>query len=506
MKNRKSNFYHIIIIVGVVVLVNILSGSFFTRLDFTQDKRYTLSDATTNLLKDLKDPVTITAYFTEDLPPVYKTIKNDFKDLLIEYGQVSHGMVVYEFVDPGKDQQQEQEAMQQGVQPLLINMREKDQVKQQKAFLGAVIQMGEGIEVIPFLQQTAEMEYALSSSIKKLAVTEKPSVAFLQGHGEPSLSALPQAKAQLDVLYNVRNVQLSDTANMLATYNTLVIVGPSQPYSDFELQQIEDFQAGGGKIVMALNRVEGDFQSMRGNAVETGLEKWLSNKGIIVESDFVVDNSCASVGVRQQQGGFSFNTQMPFHYLPRISDFADHPISKGLEDVVFSFASSITYTGDSTLQFLPIVMSSESAGTRPSPVYFDIQKKWTKNDFPLSNLTLGAVITGKLAGDNPSSMVVFGDADFAVNGLGQQARQISADNISLLVNSIDWLSDDTGLITLRTKGVTSRPIREIDEAARNLLKWLNFILPIFLIIVYGIIRRQRKNVVRVKRMEIGYVK
>jgi ABC-type uncharacterized transport system involved in gliding motility auxiliary subunit len=92
-----------------------------------------------------------------------------------------------------------------------------------------------------------------------------------------------------------------------------------------------------------------------------------------------------------------------------------------------------------------------------------------------------------------------------VNGEGQQAQQRNPDNISLMVNSIDWLSDDTGLIDLRTKEVTSRPLVELEEGRRTFLKWLNFGLPILLVILYGIIRMQLNARKRTKRMEEGYV-
>ncbi|MDD2323630.1 MAG: Gldg family protein [Bacteroidales bacterium] len=506
MKNKRTFITQLLIILGVVVLINFLSGTFFLRLDFTQDNRYTLSEATKDILRNLEEPVTVTAYFTEDLPAVYGAVKRDFKDLLIEFSQVSRGNVVYEFVNPNENEQSEMEAMQQGVQPLLINIREKDQVKQQKAYLGALLQYGDRKEAIPFVQQSAAMEYALASSVKKLSVEDKPAVAFIQGHGEPSLRALQQVKSQLDVLYHVTAVTLSDTTEALSGFSTAVILKPTDQYQDWEKTQLDQFLSRGGNLVLALNRVEGNLETMQGFAVETGLEEWLIQKGIVLESDFVVDQRCASVGVRQQQGLFSYTTQMPFHYLPMASVFADHPITKGLENVVFPFASSLSFTGDTTVKFKPLVSSSDHAGTQPTPVYFNIQKKWSKNDFPLSGITLGAAITGITSDGIPLSLVVFSDGDFAVNGEGQQAQQLAGDNVSLLVNSIDWLSDDTGLIALRTKGITSRPIKELEDSTKILLKWINFILPLFLIIVYGFIRRQRKNALRVKRMEVGYVK
>jgi len=98
-------------------------------------------------------------------------------------------------------------------------------------------------------------------------------------------------------------------------------------------------------------------------------------------------------------------------------------------------------------------------------------------------------------------MVVFTDGDFPVNGPRGQQQQLQEDNVSLMVNSIDWLSDDTGLISLRTKGISYRPIKDMDDSKRTFLKWLNFLLPILLILIYGFIRFQLRRNQRVTRME-----
>jgi ABC-type uncharacterized transport system involved in gliding motility auxiliary subunit len=123
----------------------------------------------------------------------------------------------------------------------------------------------------------------------------------------------------------------------------------------------------------------------------------------------------------------------------------------------------------------------------------------------MKGLTVAGVLTGKIAGENQSRIVLIGDGDFAVNGEGEQARQQSPDNISLMVNSIDYLSDDTGLIELRTKGVTNRPINQIEDGKKAFLKYFNFLLPLLLVIIYGIFRSQYNRNLRNKRMEEGHV-
>ena len=118
---------------------------------------------------------------------------------------------------------------------------------------------------------------------------------------------------------------------------------------------------------------------------------------------------------------------------------------------------------------------------------------------------MAGVLSVKIAGNSDSRMVVIGDGDFVVNGGGQGAQQQQPDNINLLVNAVDWVSDETGLIELRTKGVTSRPLDQIEDGTKTLLKYLNFILPMLLVVIYGIYRAQVNRMLRIKRMEPGFV-
>lgn len=502
----KRTTTYILIVIGILVLVNILSDNLFLRLDLTADKQYTLSNATKDIVRNLEEPVTVTAYFSNDVPVQMAKTKRDFKELLVEYSNLSKGMVVYEFVDPSANEMSEQEAIAAGIQPVIATVREKNQAKQQKVYLGAVISMGESSEVIPFMQPGVAMEYALSSTIKKISVFSKPIIGLLQGHGEPSINALPQAMSSLNILYFVEPVELSDSTDALADYQTIAIVAPKDSFPARHLAQLDRFLGRGGNIFLAMNRVEGDLSVARGSSVNTGLETWLTSKGLIVENNFIVDTRCGKISVRQQQGVFSYTTQIPFYYVPIITGFAEHAISDGLETVSLGFTSSITYTGDTTKVFTRLLWTSEKSGTQPSPVYFDVSRQWSEGDFPLENLTVGGLLEGKLVGNTESKIVIIANGDFAVNGEGQGARNKSDDNISLMVNAIDYLSDDTGLIELRTKGISSRPLdKEIEDGKKAFLKYLNFLLPIILIIIYGVFRMQYNRNLRIKRMEEGYV-
>jgi gliding-associated putative ABC transporter substrate-binding component GldG len=504
-KGGKSITTQVLLMIGIVIVVNIISEQLYFRLDLTADRSYTLSKATKNILRSLEEPVTVTAYFTEDVPPQLLQARTDFKDLLIEYANVAKGNLVYEFIDPNKDQDAETRAMKEGIMPNIVNVRERDQMTQKRVFLGAVLKMGTDKEIIPVIQSGTAMEYSLSSSIKKLSVTEKPLIGYLQGHGEPSMNALQQVMASLGILYSVQPVNLDDPGADLGRYKTIAIVAPADTIPPEQLNALDQYLARGGNLFIACNKVKGDFTTVQGSSVYTGLEDWLGRKGLYVDNNFLVDATCGSVGVQQQTGFMSYTTNISFPYLPVIQKFADHPVTKGLEQVLLPFASTIQYTGDTSLVFTPIAFSSQKSGTLNPPLYFDVSKKWNDKDFPLSGLTVAGVLSGRISGNAESRIILIGDGDFPVNGEGQRPQQLQPDNINFMVNGVDWLSDETGLIDLRTKAITARPLKDVDEGKALFLKWLNFLLPILLIILYGIFRNQRNRSLRVKRMEEGYV-
>jgi gliding-associated putative ABC transporter substrate-binding component GldG len=501
MKSKKNTTVVIILVVGTILLVNYLTTRFFMRVDFTEDNRYTLSKATKNILRDLKEPVTVTAYFSGNLPPQLEQVKRELRDMLIEYANYSKGMIAYEFVDPMKDDKIQSKAQQAGVTQMQVQVREKDQIKAQIAYMGAVLNYKDQTEVLHSIQSTNGLEYTLSSTLKKMVVTNKPSIGLVQGHGEANFGKLWQAKQSLDILYQTELVNLSDSSIQLKKYKTLMIVGPVDSIPLNQLVRLDQFLENGGRIFVAINRAKADLQQNQvTSAVNTRLETWLSQKGIDVNSNLVIDENCARVGVQLQPGSYM---PVSFPYFVRVSNFGKHPISSGLEAVYLQLTSSINFSGDSSIKFTPILFSSEHTGTRPAAGFLDVMQKWSDTDFPLSKLTLGAVVEGRFGKGKPSKMVVIGDADFPLSE--DQQNQVNPDNINLFVNSIDWLSDDTGLVQLRTEGATERPIKEMTDTKRAIIKYLNFLLPILLAMVYGIVRFQRNRIIRLKREKAGYV-
>ncbi len=493
---KKNIVIQIVIIVAIVLVANLISNQLYFRIDFTEDQRYTLSDATKNILEDLDEVITVSAYFSEDLPPQLLNNRKDFEDILIEYEQRSGGNVVYEFINPNENQEKEQEVQQKGIGPIMINLRENDRVEQMRAYMGATLQMGDQTEIIPLIQPGAAMEYELTTSIKKLSVVDKPKIGILSGHGELELSSIPQLIQQMNVLYTVENYQIKEEENIPNYYRAIALFAPSDTIPENHFAKLNQYMKSGGKVVVAYSNVQGDLQQgLLSASPDIGLVDWLAKKGVQLGVDFVLDAQCATVNVQQRQGFFTISSQKEFPYFPRISNFEDHPITKGMDEVTFTFANSvIPVNQDSMVNSTPIVLTSSNSGIEKAPAYVDIQRQWEQRDFGMGVQSLGVAFEGLEGG--LGKMVVFGNGDFYSNGSTEQPRQLPADHVNLISNSIDWLADDTGLIALRTKGIDSRPLEGIEDGTKEALKYANVFAPILLLLIYAFIRRlsyQRKR-------------
>jgi len=481
------------LISAIVVVILLISTKFYFRLDFTDDERYTLSRSTKDILTELNEVITIKAYFTKELPPQLLSVREEFENLLKEYEDRSNGNIVYEFINPNEKQELEQVAQQQGISPVIVNVREKDQSKQLRAYLGVTLQQGEKSEVIPMVRPNTSMEYELTTSIKKLSVAEKPKVAFIQGHGEPPLNASVQLNQQLSVLYDTENYSITDTAEIPAFYKAVIIFDPLDTIPQSHFDKLDRYLAQGGSALISYNNLSSDLQARYLQAKNNiGMKDWLSNKGITLNETYVVDANCGSVQVQQRMGPISMpvNIQLPF--LPLISTFADHPIVEGLESVYLPFSASISYMPqDSAIRIEPLLFSSDMSGTVDVPATVRIDKEWQESDFTDPGQVLAVAASGPLAGGQDAKLVFVSNTDFAVNGMGQQQQGRNEDNINFASNAVDWLADDTGLVNLRTKGVTNRPLEQLEDSKRTTIKWLNTLLPVMLILFIGLMRRQR---------------
>lgn len=496
---RKQYILSFVIILLILIELIILSYRHNLRLDLTKDKHYTLSKATREIIRNLDQPVTIIAYFSKDLPSNLLIFRREFLSILGDYKSYSRGKIVFQIINPNKNEELENQAVREGISPIIVEVREKDKARQQKAFMGLVIKYKDKKEVIPYIDPNTSLEYLLSMNIKKLTVKQKPRIGILQGYGCPVFTQMQGFINALSVMYEPVAYNYDTVNYNLVDYKVLVIIAPKDTLPKGLLAYIERYLASGGSLFLAFNNVEGKLQQNppMGNIINTGLDSWLRNFGLQVYQKFVIDAQCGNIQV--QQANFPFPISISFPYFPMITTFAEHPITEGLEAVAMSFVSPMEFQGDtSRLSFIPLAFTSEHTGLQSLPVVFNVMKEWTQEDFNLQHLVVGGI----LKSDN-WTMVVFSDGDFMQLPAGERFEK--SDNMALAVNSIDWLADEMGLIELRTKGITYKPIKQLSDKQKIFVKYLAFSLPIIFVLIIGLLRWRFNSIKQKKLKFISYV-
>jgi ABC-type uncharacterized transport system involved in gliding motility auxiliary subunit len=273
----------------------------------------------------------------------------------------------------------------------------------------------------------------------------------------------------------------------------------------------------GGKVGILVDKVAADIQQGQAMPVDPGLDEFLKHFGVTVNSNLVIDIRNAQIAVQQQRGIFRMQSLKEYPFFPRVTNLSeDNLMVKDLEAINFIFASSIDtsgFVGDG-LNYDILARSSEKSGVLTAPYNIDPFREWTAFDFNREYVPLGVAITGEftsffagkpkpsmdtlvvedLAADLADSrldsgsggrLVVWADADFVSDAVLRDQS-----NLILFQNMTDWLSEDEGLISIRSKEVTARPLEEVDDSTRTLVKYLNMFLMPLLVVIFGVARWQ----------------
>lgn len=504
MRARTTSLIGLLLLLAALVLVNMLAQRYKFRLDLTGDKRYTLDQATLDLLHGLPETVTVTAYFTEDLPPELAVVRQDFKDLLVEYAERSGGKLVFEFEDPSSSEAIKADAVRFGIRPLLAQTRAKDRSENIQLLMGAVVRMATQRAVIPALQKGPGMEWTLSSAIAQVTTLEKQLIGVMQGHQEPSLQALDELAVQLNAQYDVEATVIYDSFPINERFASILIIDPKDSISPQHQKRLDEYMAKGHGVVLAYSAVATDLAvSPEAHMRDIGIAPWLSEHGVRIGPGVVVDEHCGQVGVTQSGIQSPISLQFPFY--PLINNFSKNPVAHGLDLVMFQFASPITFVGDSTrTSYSHILSTGPKSNILPAPLNIDLRKTWSDADFPLGPQVLGAAVERK---DSSSSrLVVFSNGNFCTGDQGGRPVQLPKGNLDLMVNATDWVTHNTKLLSVRGKEKDYRPITDPGDARRTTLKWLNLLLPIAVVLLYGVFRGQWRRRQRKRRMRPGHVR
>jgi len=511
--NKLSTTTSIIVVLAILVVLNLISINVFGRLDLTDNRVYSLSDASKDLMRNLNDRVVVKCYFTEDLPPPYNQNARYLKDQLEDYRAYSGGRLEFEFADPLKEER-EQEAQSYQVPPVQVNAYENDRLEIKKVYMGVVFLHEDKTEVLPVLQSTVGLEYEISRAIKKVTESRMPRIAFSTGHGEPDFNqGLRVVNQALMREFNVQQLDLTDQTSIPGDVDALFVVAPQMEFSEWSLYLLDQYLMRGGKLGIFLSTYNCDIQTNNSTPIDAGLDSLLKSYGIGVEKALAMDARCSRIGVQQQSGAFRIQNMVEYRYFPLLSDFSDdNLIVKGLDEVAFIFPSPLDTTVmlPSGVKREIIARTSEYSRVEREPFDLSPFREFRRSDFDRQHLPLGATLKGVFpshfanrgmptytgtdtsyiavesdfqASSDSTRMIVVGNGGFV-----DDRSMNSQSNLVLFMNMVDWLSQDEGLISIRSKQVDLRPLDDIPDSTKKIVKYSNLLAMPVIVIIVGLIR------------------
>jgi gliding-associated putative ABC transporter substrate-binding component GldG len=507
------------IVLGILAVVNFFFTRHFARIDLTQDKRYTLTTSTKEVLGNLDDIVTIKFYFSSKIPSYLVNLKRDVTDLLDEYRAYAGGNITVKLIDPTENPALQQELRFMGIPQVQLNIIEKDQAQLTNVYLGMAIFYADKKEIIPFISDTRNLEYELTSAVVKVTRTETKTVGIFTGK-DHSLSGDYQAVKQLlEKQYTVQEVTLSAGDQTLDQIHTLIVAGSREP-TDEQLYAIDQFLMRGGKIVFLVDTVD-IKEGLQAASFKPGTEELLQHYGVKVEENLVLDRANANAAFRS--GFMTFRIPYPFWVKIIQEGFSpDNPAVSNLESLVLPWTSSLTVLEEKTsaLTVTELARSTPLSWIRKGFYSLDPQQRFLTPDITTDSYPLVLSLSGTFtsffadkpipdfkeadtAGKTPppretiktsseTQLIVVGNSRFITNDIITQFQ----DNQVFLLNITDWLTLGEQLIGIRSRGATDRPIKETTEYTKTFIKFLNMFAVPLLLILFGLVRfylRRRKK-------------
>jgi gliding-associated putative ABC transporter substrate-binding component GldG len=514
MKNIKQLWINAAIVLAIIIFVNLISMTLFTRLDLTRGHIYSLSKASKETVKQLEDRVVVKAYFTKNLPNQLADTRRFISDMLSEYQAYSRGKLRYEFIDPSDEEELKKEAQQNQIFPVTMRVVENDKFEVREVYMGLVFHYMDKTETIPVVQNTQGVEYDITSTIKKISSIGMKKVAFF--HPEPAMDPQmmqnPYMQQQADDYRTIRelissNYEVSDITldePISSDVDMLLFGGITDSLTTAQLYHLDQYLMMGKNILMFQDRIDTQLQTQTSKPIESNLFDLLSHYGIVMKQNLVTDAQCGQVTVQQQKGIFRMNTPVSYPFFPIINSVnKNSEIVKNLDQMQLVFASEIdtTRVGPNTT-FEPLLYTSLNSGEVLAPrLDINVQTYMNKDlrrmliDDPkivagiysglfTSYFAKDAAHPDAIAETASGTVILLTDSDFIKDSAGAGVPN----NTAFVLNATDYLAGDSALIQIRSRETEFTPLKELPNGARKAIRWLNILLPTILLAIFGLVR------------------
>ncbi len=546
----KKNIGSLLILIGGLLLLNFIGNIFYKRFDLTQDKRFTLSAEAKEIVDHVDSPIVIDVFLKGEFPPEFRRLQSETEQLLDEFASYNSNIKFDFVNPLEKDSERFQQQFEKyGLIPAQVSVVESGKQSTELVYPWALAHHNGKTVKIPLLKTqlgaTSEervnsslqnLQYAFADGFKKLATEKSKKVAVLKGNDEYDDRYIADFFSTLREYYFIAPFTLdsvasrpSETLKALDDFDLIVVAQPTKPFSDEEKYVLDQYIMNGGKSVwlMDATQIQVDPISERPFVFgkDLNLTDFFFNYGIRINPNLVKDVYSAPILLASGEERESQYNKYPWFLSPLSSSNNNHPIVSNIEAVKFDYASSLDTLPNNIKK---TVLLSTSPITKivglPFEIDFDteiprnlqvVNEGPDPNEFNAGEIPLAVLLEGdfvsvyknrvkpiKLQGglkniDNgkPSKMVVISDGDVIKNQMqGNRPLELGFDkgtnsfygNKEFLLNTVNYLLDDSGLINIRTRQIAV-PFLDIQKMNEQRTKWqiLNLLLPLGLLSLFG---------------------
>lgn len=547
MKENKSKaLKQLGIVILAIIVINLISNFFFKRFDLTQDKRYTLSETTLNIIKDVESPLYIEVYLEGNFPPEFKRLQNETKQLLEEFTAYNSN-IIFNFKNPIEKEETRVEKMKEfyakGMQPLSITVEDKGKQSQEVVFPWAQATYGDKFTKVALLKNlmgasteqkvissVQHLEFGFAEAINKISKEKQKKIAVIKGNGELIEPFMADFLRTVKESYYIGPFTLDSVAKQptqtleaLKKYDLAVIAKPTEAFTEEEKQVLDQFIMNGGKTLWLVDVVSADMDSLYNETGtilaaqrELNLTDMFFKYGIRINPLLVKDEYATPIKLATgNQGSETQMQEYTWKFAPFIYPTSTNPIVKNMEGIKFEFASPIEILKNDIKKTVLLSSSeySKTVGT-PSPISLDIvTEETTPEEYEGKGLLPVAVLMeGKFksmyqnrvlpfkdnsfqATGKDNKMIVISDGDVIKNqldkgmplelGFDKWTNQLYG-NKEFLMNCVNYLLDDNGLINIRSKDV-DLPLLNKEEVYKNytIAQMVTVGLPIVILAIFG---------------------
>ncbi len=544
----------------ILVIINLLSSQFFTRFDLTEDNRYTLSEAALEIIEDIEEPVIFDVFLEGNFPSEFRRLRNETRQMLEEFAAYNPN-IKFKFVDllEGENDAEAvaQEFYQIGMPPSRVSVQESGKSSEELVFPWAMANFGEKSVPISLLKNqlgasdedrvnnsVQQLEYAFADGLSKLIYPREKKIAIMRGNGE-----LPDAQIA-DFVKNLQDYYLlapftldsaavnpQKTLEDLKEYDLIIEPKPTQAFSEKEKFVLDQYTMQGGKSIWLVESVAMETDSLmneRGTALayprDLQLGDMFFSYGLRINPVLINDIYSAPIILASGSGNNTRFNPYPWFYSPLSASPNQHPIVNNIEAVKFEYANQIDMLKND-IEKVILLSSSPQTKVEGTPQEISLSmagKEPNISTYQDGEQPLAVLLEGKFTSvyknrvkpfrlENPvdegskSKMLVIADGDVIKNEI-QRGEVLplgferytgnTYGNKEFLMNAVNYMLDDTGLINIRSKEI-SLAFMDPEKIAAEREKWqvLNLALPLMVLGIFGFLFNYFRKRKYIKNLE-----